>query len=72
MKMIIQFINNKKLLKENDIKSNINMNDSIIDRLFHIVHIFSNIIMLISTSKSVRALARSNIFSNMYIKAMIG
>ena len=72
MKMIIQSIDDEKLLMENDAKSNANMYDSIIDRLFHIIHIFPNIIMLISTSKSVRVLARSNIFSNMYIKTMIG
>ena len=72
MKMIIQSIDDKKLLMKNDAKSNANMNDSIIDRLFHIIHIFPNVIMLISISKFVRALARSNIFSNMYIKAMIG
>src|SRR5437762_11863825 len=72
MKMIIRSINDEKLLKKNDAKSNANIYNSIIDELFHIIHIFLNIIMLISTSKFVRALARSNIFSNIYIKAMIG
>src|SRR5947207_14201919 len=70
--MIISSINDEKLLKKNDIKSNANIYNSIINELFHIIHIFSNVIMLISTSKFVRALACSNIFSNMYIKAMIG
>ena len=71
MKMIIQSIDDERLLMKNDAKSNINMYNLIIDRLSHIIHIFSNVIMFISTSKSVRALAYSNIFSNMYIKAMI-
>src|SRR5437016_771368 len=72
MKMVIQSIDDGRLLMENGAKSNANMYDLIIDRLFHTVHIFPNVIMLISTSKSVRALARSNTFSNMYIRAMIG
>src|SRR5437762_9123256 len=71
MKMIIRSINDEKLLKKNDAKSNANIYNSIIDELFHIIHIFSNVIMLISTSKFVRALTRSNIFSNIYIKMMI-
>ena len=71
MKMIIQFIDDKKLLMKNDGKSNVNINDSIIDRLFHIIHIFSNIIILILISKFIRVLAYSNIFSNIYIKMMI-
>src|SRR5216110_1189523 len=72
MKMIIQCIDDEKLLMEKNVKSNAKMYDSIIDRLFHIIHIFSNITMLISTSKSIRVLASSNTFSNMYIKMMIG
>ena len=71
MKMIIQSINDGKLLKEKDAKSNAKMYNSIIDELFHIIHIFPNDSMFISISKSVRVLARSNIFSNIYIRAMI-
>ena len=71
MKMIIQFIDNEKLLKKKDVKSNVKMYNSIIDKLFHIIHIFSNNSMLISISKFVRILTRLNIFSNIYIKMMI-
>ena len=71
MKMIIRFINNKKLLKKNDIKSNVNIYNSIINELFYIIHIFSNVIIFILILKSIRVLVYSNIFSNMYIKAMI-
>ena len=71
MKMIIQYIDDEKLLIKKNVKSNAKIYNSIINQLFHIIHIFSNVIMFISTSKSVRALAYSNIFSNMYIKAMI-
>ena len=69
--MNIILIDDNNLLMKNDIKLNANIYDSIIDELFHIIHIFPNVIMLISTSKSVRALAHSNIFSNMYIKMTI-
>src|SRR5215471_7438343 len=72
MKMVIQYIDDGKLLKEKDAKSNAKVYGSIIDRLFHTVHIFPNVTMLISTSKFVRVLAHSNTFSNMYIKAAIG
>ena len=71
MKMTIQYIDDKKLLMKKNIKSNAKIYDSIIDRLFHIIHIFPNVTMLISISKFVRVLMSSNIFSNMYIKAMI-
>ena len=70
--MIIQYIDNKKLLMKKNIKSNAKIYNSIINRLFHIIHIFSNITMLISISKFVRVLASSNTFSNTYIRAMIG
>ena len=53
MKIIIQFINNRKLLIKNDIKSNINIYNLIINQLFHIIHIFSNIIIFISILKSI-------------------
>jgi hypothetical protein len=72
MKMIIRSIDDDELLKEKDAKSNAKVYGSIIDRLFYIVHIFRNITMLISTSKSVQVLARSNTFSNTYIRATIG
>ena len=51
MKMIIRFIDDKKLLKKNDIKSNAKIYNSIINELFHIIHIFLNIIILISILK---------------------
>src|SRR5436190_3636565 len=71
MKMIIRSIDDGKLLKENDANSNSNMYGSIIDWLFHTVHIFSNVIMLISMLKSVQALAHSNTYSNTYIRVAI-
>ena len=71
MKMIIQYIDDEKLLMKKNVKSNAKIYNSIINRLFHIIHIFSNIIILISMSKFVRVLALSNIFSNMYIRVMI-
>ena len=71
MKMIIQFIDDKKLLMKNDGKSNVNINDSIIDWLFHIIHIFSNVIIFISILKFVWVLIYSNIFLNIYIKVII-
>ena len=68
MKMVIQSINDDKLLKENDAKSNAKVYGSIINGLFHTVHTFPNITMLISMSKSARALAHSNTFSNTYLR----
>ena len=62
MKMIIQSINNEKLLKKKDAKSNAKIYNSIINELFHIIHIFSNNSMLISMLKFIRALTYSNIF----------
>src|SRR5208282_562237 len=72
MKMIIRSIDDGELLREKDAKSNAKVYDSIIDQLFHTVHIFRNVTMLISTSKSVQVLARSNTFSNTYIRTAIG
>ena len=71
MKKIIQSINNENLSKNNDAKSNIKIYDSIIDKLFHIIHFFSNIIILISISKFIRVLIYSNIFSNIYLRMII-
>src|SRR5947207_15606853 len=72
MKMVIQSIDGGKLLKENRAKSNAKVHGSIIDGSFHTVHIFPNVTMLISMSKSAQALAHSNTFSNMYLRAAIG
>src|SRR5437762_1310643 len=72
MKMVIQSIDGGKLLKENSAKSNAKVHGSIIDGSFHTVHIFPNVTMLISMSKSARALAHSNTFSNMYLRVVIG
>ena len=71
MKMVIQSIDDGRLLMENGAKSNANMYGLIIDWLFHTVHIFPNTTRLISTSKFVQASARSNISSNMFSRAVI-
>ena len=71
MKMIILFIDNNNLSMKNDIKSNINIYNSIINELFHIIYIFANIIILISTSRFVRVSMHLNISSNIYLKIMI-
>src|SRR5437667_8344924 len=71
MKMVIQSINDGKLLKENGAKSNAKVHGSIIDGSFHTVHIFPNITMLISMSKSARALVCSVTFSNTYLRVVI-
>lgn len=69
--MIIQFINNEKLLIKNDAELNVNIYDLIIDWLFHIIYIFSNIIIFISILKYIWVLIYLNIFLNIYIKIMI-
>ena len=71
MKMVIQFIDDGKLLMENSTKSNAKVYGSIIDGLFHAAHSFPNDTMLISMLKSAQALVRSNTFSNMYLRVAI-
>ena len=71
MKMVIRSIDDGKLLKENGAKSNAKVYGSIIDGLFRTVHIFPNVTILISTSKSVQASAPSNISSNMFSRVVI-
>ena len=69
--MIIWFINNKKLLKKKDIKLKIKIYNSIINKLFHIIHIFSNNSIFISILKFIQILIYLNIFLNIYLKMMI-